>query len=402
MTSALFTPSLLAAESELGLDADPATRTQRTLAVHALTAQLAETAIERDRLGGLPKRERDLIRESGLLRLTIPRELGGDGQPLSVMLNVVRALARVDPSLAHVFAFHHLMLASVRLYGSPAQWTLALQQTAAENAFWGNALNPKDPRTSLRLRDGQLYIDGIKSFCSGAGDSDRLIVSALQADTQKLAVAMVPTRRQGIVVRGDWDAIGQRQTDSGTVELHDVAVSEDELLKTPGPLGSVFASLRSCIAQAILVHIYQGISEGAFAATQEALEKRPQTASDAGLHLRAGELFVELEGARLLSERARRALDAAWQRGDALTSRERAETAVSIALAKVASTRAGLSVTTRMFELIGARSALRESALDRYFRNLRTHTLHDAVDDKLRELGAFALLGSEPVPGFYG
>lgn len=399
MTSAFFTPSLF--DADLEFSADAAARARLEHSVRTLSAQLDETAIERDRQGGLPKRERDLIRASGLLRLTIPSELGGDGQPLSVMLNVVRALARVDPSLAHVFAFHHLMLASVRLYGSPAQWTLALQQTATENAFWGNALNPKDPRTTLIARDGQLSIDGIKSFCSGAGDSDRLIVSALQQDSQKLRVAMLPTRRKGIVVCGDWDAIGQRQTDSGTVELHDVAVSEDELLTTPGPLGSVFASLRSCIAQAILLHIYQGISEGAFAATRQALAKRPALAADAGLHLRAGELFVELEGARLLCERARRSLDTAWQRGDTLTSAQRADTAVNIALAKVATTRAGLSVTTRMFELIGARAALRDTALDRYFRNLRTHTLHDAVDDKLRELGAFALAGIEPVPGFY-
>jgi alkylation response protein AidB-like acyl-CoA dehydrogenase len=204
-----------------------------------------------------------------------------------------------------------------------------------------------------------------------------------------------------VVVVGDWDAMGQRQTDSGTVELHEVQISEHELLRTPGPLGSVFASLRSCIAQSILVHIYQGITEGAFEAMRQVLAARPGTPADAPLHLRAGELFVELEGAGLLAERARRTLDAAWQRGDTLTPAQRAETAIAIALAKVASTRAGLSVTTRMFELMGARSALREPAFDRYFRNLRTHTLHDPIDDKLRELGAFALLGTAPVPGFY-
>src|SRR3954466_2237705 len=83
-------------------------------AVARLNEQLASTVIERDRTGGLPKRERDLIRASGLLKLTVPTQFGGDGQPLSVLLEVVRDIARVDPALAHVFAFHHLMLASVR------------------------------------------------------------------------------------------------------------------------------------------------------------------------------------------------------------------------------------------------------------------------------------------------
>jgi alkylation response protein AidB-like acyl-CoA dehydrogenase len=399
MTSAL--------PSSLFAPATEPTRARIDAAVDTLTAQLERTVIERDQAGGLPRHERDLIRQSGLLRLTVPTQFGGDGQPLSVLLEVVRDVARVDPALAHVFAFHHLMLASVRLYASEEQWSAVYRETAAENLFWGNALNPRDTRTQLRIDSGQpgrLSIDGTKSFCSGAGDSDRLIVSAQHPVTNKLVVAMVPTRREGIRVLGDWDAIGQRQTDSGTVELHDVTVDERELLTTPGPLGSVFSSLRSCIAQAILVHIYLGIGEGAFLAAKQALLRRassPAQTDEGLLHVRAGELLVELEGASVLAERARRTLDAAWQRGDALTEAERGEAAIHVALAKVASTRAGLTVTTRMFELLGARSAMRATAYDRYFRNLRTHTLHDPIDEKLRELGAFALAGSTPRPGFY-
>jgi len=365
-----------------------------------LVAQLATTAVERDRKGGLPKAERDLVRASGLLRLTIPTRFGGDGQPLSVLLEVVRDVARVDPSIAHVLAFHHLMLASVRLYGSEAQWSHAYRETAARGLFWGNALNPRDVRTSLTARDGKLVVDGTKSFCSGAGDSDRLIVSAKHAETQRLMVAMIPTARAGVHVLGDWDAMGQRQTDSGTVELRAVEIHEDEILRTPGPLGSVFASLRSCIAQSILVHVYLGIAEGALAAVRASLRARAE-APEPSVALRAGELVVALEGAAALAARARGALDAAWAREDALTPAERGETAIAIALAKAASTQAGLALTTRMFELLGARSALREAALDRFFRNLRTHTLHDPLDEKLREIGSHALTGALPTPGFY-
>jgi cupin superfamily acireductone dioxygenase involved in methionine salvage len=35
---------------------------------------------------------------------------------------VVREFARVDSSIAHVFGFHHLMLATVRLFSRPDQW----------------------------------------------------------------------------------------------------------------------------------------------------------------------------------------------------------------------------------------------------------------------------------------
>ena len=44
-----------------------------------LAEQFAETAAERDKTGGNPKYERDLIRQSGLLGLSIPAQYGGQG-----------------------------------------------------------------------------------------------------------------------------------------------------------------------------------------------------------------------------------------------------------------------------------------------------------------------------------
>ena len=174
----------------------------------------------------------------------------------------LRRFARVDPSIAHVFGFHHLLLETVRLFGEPAQYERAARETVTERTFWGNALNPKDPRTTLAKGSDGFVLVGAKSFASGASDSDRLIVSALDA-TNRLVVAAIPSRRDGVRIVGDWNAIGQRQTDSGTVRFDRVRVFPDELLVTPGPLGSTVATLRPCYAQAILVHVYVGIAEGA-------------------------------------------------------------------------------------------------------------------------------------------
>ncbi|MGJ0239631.1 FAD-dependent oxidoreductase [Novosphingobium fluoreni] len=85
-----------------------------------------QSAIARDRRGGTPQTERDLLRESGLLSLTIPRVHGGTGANWATMMQTVRIIARADSSLAHVYAFHHLMLATVRLFGSPTVPTVAI------------------------------------------------------------------------------------------------------------------------------------------------------------------------------------------------------------------------------------------------------------------------------------
>ncbi|MGV2389505.1 MAG UNVERIFIED_CONTAM: hypothetical protein LVR29_18450 [Microcystis novacekii LVE1205-3] len=45
----------------------------------------------------------------------------------------------------------------------------------------------------------------------------------------------------------------------------------------------------------------------------------------------------------------------------------------------------------QMFEVMGARATSSSYGFDRYWRNLRTFTLHDPVDYKIRESGQFGL-----------
>jgi alkylation response protein AidB-like acyl-CoA dehydrogenase len=93
--------------------------------------------------------------------------------------------------------------------------------------------------------------------------------------------------------------------------------------------------------------------------------------------------------------------DTAWQRGLALTEDERGEVAVAVAASRVAAARAGLDVAHRMFDVTGARSTAAALRLDRFWRNVRVHTLHDPIDYKVRELGEWALNGRMPTPSFY-
>lgn len=375
-----------------------------------LAARFAATAVDRDRLGGTALVERDLLRASGLLRASIPIELGGWGLAWPEVLAIVRRFARVDGSLAHLFGFHHLLLATVRLFGSAAQTERWLGDTAARPWFWGNALNPRDQRTRLGRDADGWRLRGTKSFCSGARDADVLVVSALRDGDGALAVAVVPAGRSGITIRDDWDSFGQRQTDSGTVELDEVAVLDDELLRTPGPLGSVRATLRPLLAQLILVNVYLGLGEGALADARGHALSAARARAAAGpaapiddpyvLH-HVGTMWVELEAARRLADLAGAGFEAAWRQGDDLAARQRGEAAIAIATAKVAATRAGLDVATRLFDTVGARATSGRAGLDRYWRNLRTHTLHDPVDHKLRELGAWALHDEPPTPSFY-
>ena len=376
-----------------------------------LAAAFAQTAVERDKRGGTAKTERDLLRTSGLLNVTIPADLGGWGMEWPDTMKLIRVFARVDSSIAHLFGFQHLMLASVSLYGSRAQTEELFSETVRNRWFWGNALNPLDKRTSLTPSRGAAYlINGRKSFCSGAVDSDMLIVSAIRSVDEKFVVAAIPSSRPGIRILNDWDAMGQRQTDSGTVEFCDVAVGQEEFLKTPGPLGSIRASLRSCIAQLILSNVFLGIAEGALeesrnyslAQTRQWIASTaPSTTEDPYILANYGNFFVNVQAAQALTDIAGESLQRAWQSGGAITENQRGKCALDVATSKVTTSKVGLEITSRMFEVMGARAAAGPARIDRFWRNLRTHTLHDPVDYKIRELGDWALNRQLPKPSFY-
>ncbi len=372
--------------------------------------ELAITASHRDRLGGTAKSERDLLRKSGLLSAAIPTALGGLGASWGEVADIVRLFARVDSSLAHLFGFQHLLLASARLFGTPDQWQPLYRQTAAHNWFWGNALNPLDPSTTISASGNAFEVNGRKSFSSGSVDADQLLISAVDSVTGKLVVAAIPGNRAGLAVLGDWDNMGQRQTDSGNVEFHHVAVAAEEIFADPGPLGNTFATLRPLIAQLILTNLYVGIAEGALhAGRQYTLTSRrawppslAASASEDPLVLRRyGEFSVAVSAASALSDRAAQSLDESYALQNTLTIEQRGHTAVQIATAKVAANDAALKVTAEIFDVTGARATATRVNLDRFWRNARTHTLHDPIDYKLIELGSHALNLRLPTPSFF-
>lgn len=374
--------------------------------------QLAATAVQRDRDGGHAAEQRELIRASGLLALTIPEAHGGLGGGIPEFFEAVRRIARVDSALAHVLAFHHLQLYGVSLYGGPAATAHGarhLRETAEQRLFWGNALNPADTRLTA-ARDGAGWrLDGVKSFCSGSLGSDRLTVSATTGEGAFL-IGIVPTRREGVRVEQDWDAFGQRQTDSGTVRFDAVRLDDDELLQVPGQSPTPRATLRSQIAQLIMTHLYLGIGEGAFDEARRYTAARGRAWSASGVaravddplvQHRYGDLWLKVRAAQAVSADAVDLLRRALERGDALTARERGEVALAGAEAKVLAHRAGVEVSSQLFELTGARSTSAEFGLDRFWRNARVHTLHDPVDYKLRDLGRFFLDDRIPDPTAY-
>ena len=385
-------------------------RTHDRKNIDTLLERLRATAVERDRAGGHPAAEKALLRDHGLLVLSVPQELGGTGADWPDILATVRRIATVDSSLAHLLAFQHLQLSGVLAYGSAEQQARWLGDTVRDHLWWGNTANPADPRLRATESNGGLLLNGIKGFCSGTRGSQRLLTTAIHEPTGQMLIAVLPTETPGITIHDDWDPIGQRQTDSTSVSFDNVPLAWSDVLHRPGAPSSPFRSLRGLLAQLILVNLYTGLAQGALSeARQYTLnEARPWAASGVAraaddpytVH-RYAEMHLTTTAAAALADSAAQQLQQAWEQGEDLQAEERGQVALASAEAKVLAHRAALSVGEGVFDVCGARSARAAQGLDRFWRNARTHTLHDPIDYKLRDIGRYALEGRLPEPTLY-
>jgi len=389
-----------------------------------LATKWQATAVERDRAGGSATAERQDLRDSGLLSLMIPKEYGGWGADWPTAIEVIREIAKVDGSLGHLFGYHTGSVHMIELFGSTEQKERLYRKMAQNNWWTGNASSENNSHvmewkvSATPTGDGGYLLNGTKHFCSGAKGSDLLFVFGVIQDEslQKGAIVAVaiPTGREGVHINDDWNAIGMRQTDSGSTEFHNVKVYPDEVLGAPNAFIQAFidgtrGSLWTPIVQLIFSNVYLGIAHGALEAAREYTLTKTRPWTPAGIEkvtedpyiIRTyGEFAIELQGADAAAREAARLLQQTWERGDALDPKDRGELMVKVSGVKALSTKVALDITSRIFEVIGARGTHPKYGFDRFWRNVRTHSLHDPVAYKIVDVGNHALNGRYPVPSF--
>src|SRR5690606_9690007 len=160
-----------------------------------LAGQFEQTAVERDKTGGNAKIERDLIRESGLLKLLIPTEYGGLGGNWQDVFQVVRTIARADSSLAHVIGYHFINLVTPHLCGSQEQKEFYYRETAKHNYFWGNAFNPVAIQLKAVKTTTGYVLNGVKTFCSGSCGLDVYFVLSIVYVVVVASLVVVASKR---------------------------------------------------------------------------------------------------------------------------------------------------------------------------------------------------------------
>lgn len=373
---------------------------------HELAQRFAPEAALRDRERRLPWAELDAFSASGLWGITVPREFGGPGVSNTTLAEVIAIIAAADGSLGQIPQNHFYALEVLRVGATQAQQAFFYERVLAGERF-GNALaeiGHKDFRRRTRLTpDGDGFrVDGRKFYCTGALYAHWIptLVVAQEDGREVTWLAFVPRTAEGVSITDDWDGFGQRVTGSGSVAFDNVRVEADWVVpflasfETPTTIGPV--------AQMMHAAIDLGIGRGAFAATLPFVRDHARPWIDAGVSRAAddpltlhhiGDVSVRLRAAEALVRRAGRITDAAQRSPDA---RSVAEASVAVAEARALTTTASLLAGTRLFELGGTSATLDNRGLDRFWRNARTHTLHDPVRWKYHAVGNFYLNDRHP------
>ena len=385
-----------------------------------VAAILAADAVERDRLQVVPTDEVRLLKDAGLVTLLGPVEHGGAGQTWDLAYQVVREVAAGDGSIGQLLAYHYLWAWAVRLVGTPEQVAAVEELYTSGTLFFGGAVNPRDGDLVARDLGDEIAFSGRKSFSTGSRVSDLTVLEGVLEGPEhdgldKHVFAIVPSDQPGIEFHDDWDHLGQRLTESGSVTVTDVRVpwASAAGYVDKQPVELTYATLNLPTIQLVFSSFYLGIAQGALrtatAYTRTTTRAWPyggddkQSATEEWYVLEGyGRLQSQLWAVEALADDVGREISALLHapRED-LTPEARGRVAVRVAAVKQLSTDLALEVGTKVFELTGARAASSAVGLDLFWRNARTHTLHDPVAYKRREVGEFALLGVLPEPTWY-
>jgi alkylation response protein AidB-like acyl-CoA dehydrogenase len=369
---------------------------------------LAVDVVDRDRANLDPVAELDLLRAAGLVNLLVPAEFGGAGAHWETAFRVIRILAEVDGSIAQLLLYHYINQGNVAFLASFEQQEAWYRRSAAGNWVWGDSVNPVDPALVLTPTTGGYRLDGLKRFSTGASVGDVVLINALArgGDHDGRVVALVVEHdRDGMNYLGDWDALGQRLSASGSVRCDDVAVVEADLLGFPSD--DPFFNAVTPGLQLGFGNLYLGVARGALEHGRRITLARKNAwflssaelyQDDPFIQRSYGEFLSHLVAAEALADAVNPTYDEALDKGHGFTLDDRAVLEQAVAQLKVVSTDIGLEITSRIFETTGSSSATAKSGLDLYWRNVRTHTLHDPVDYKKLEVGAYFLNGTvQPV-----
>lgn len=376
-----------------------------------LADQFAKRAAEHDRDNTFPHENYDDLRAAGLLRLTVPTELGGQGATLAEVLPVLERLAMGDASTALAVTMHISPLgqwATVwRRTGNPRLAEL-LSMAARDELIWASITGEPglrndltDARTEAVRVDGGFRLSGRKSYATNTAVATHCSTTARHADADggpRLLLCRIALDAPGVSIEQTWDTMGMRGTQSNDLVYDNVFVPEADVVHSL-PVGHLDARVFETVwswAMPAFASVYTGIAAGALAWVIEQVKSLGRTGDPLVMDAVA-ECEILIESSRALM----------FRHADEVESRRIFELGVQEGIARCAMVKYVASnnatrVLQRLVDVIGGASYSRKLPFERMWRDAQAGVFMPLSNGRAKQFVGASALGVQlaPVIGF--
>jgi hypothetical protein len=357
------------------------------------TECLAPMAAEWDEKQIFPK---DVLREAGelgFLSLYTPEEQGGLGLSRLDSSIIFEQLSMGCTSTTAYMTIHNMVSWMVASFASDEMKTLFCPKLVTGEWLGSycltepNAGSDAASLTTSAIKKGNQYIlNGSKTFISGAGDTDVLIVMARTGESGAKGVSafVVEANTAGISYGRKEPKLGWNSQPTRAVTFENVAVPINHLLGKEGQ-GFVFAMKGLDGGRINIATCSVGTAQQALNHAAQYMHERTQfgkpLAQFQALQFKLADMATELVAARQLVRYAASKLD----KGDA-------DAPAYCAMAKRFATDVGFQVCDQALQLYGGYGYIREYPMERYFRDVRVHQILEGTNEIMRLIIARRLL----------
>jgi acyl-CoA dehydrogenase len=364
----------------MNFDLDPA-----YLAIQAQARELAQAvepfAQEADEMSVVHPGVLAALRNSGLAALMVPAAYGGRAarpDPLAICL-VREILMGTSAHLDSLFALQGIGSFAITVAGSEKQRSTWLPRVATADALAALALTEeqvgsdlKQVATELVESGDALRINGTKSFISNGGAAAFYVVFA--KELSGFSMVLVPSDTPGVSVTPTPEIMAPHVL--GEIHFNDVMLPVDARLGEPARgLDLVLATLavfRVSVAGAALGLARAALEEAVRHTRQRVQFGRPLARLGPVAQMLA-DCWTEIEMARWLTYRAA-----------SLAVNDPAAALHHSSMAKLAATEAASKVVDRCVQMMGRFGLIRNSKIERLYRQARPMRIYEGASEVLR------------------
>jgi alkylation response protein AidB-like acyl-CoA dehydrogenase len=338
-------------------------------------------AREIDESGEYPQDLFDLFRDTGLLGLVIPIELGGSGAGILGLTIAIEEIAKYSNAAALMLLLTRLPTGPVLIAGSEEQkrrYVTPVADGSQRAAFGLSEPQAGSDVMGMRTRavpDGDGWVlNGTKCWMSGVVQADWYCVFAktshdpAERGHDSVTCFLVERSWDGVEVGNVDRKMGVKGVDTGELLLSDVRVPAENVVGEVGGFRLAMLGLNSM--RPVVAARGIGLAEGALMYATEYVQERPafgRTIADfQGIQWEIAKLATEIEAARLLTYRAAALAD---------EGKFTKEWVPYLSMAKYYATEVAVKASGVCLQLLGAAGYMKDHPLELYYRDAKQLTI---------------------------